>query len=678
MYFGDIHILDIAVIVAYLAVVIVLGFRESKKVTGEEGFFLAGRSLGRVYQFFLNFGNATDANGAVSTVSLVYRQGVSGIWLGFQLVFVNPYYWFMNVWFRRVRLVTMADLFTDRLGSRGLATFYSLFQIMIAVFVIIGFGNLVTYKISSALIVKSESAWTVEDRSAIEGYQELNALVKTSATTPLDEPSHARLNELRERQASGELKSFISALRPVPFYIGYTLVVGVYVILGGMAATAVNEVIQSLIIIVFSVLLIPVGFAAIGGAGELAERVPMEAFNLFSSQGDGQINIYSLLAVLLVAVIQINGIIGNMGIAGSATNERAARYGAVSGTYAKRVMFVLWAFTGLIAVALFQGPTALSDPDLAWGTMSRELLGPGLLGLMLTGVLAANMSTVAAQTVSASALFVRNLFQPIFPNRGEKTALLVGRFAMVGALGFGVVAASMMTSVFSALVLVQTVAVPLGATVWLMFFWRRLTVPGAWAGILLATALNIVGPFTVSQIDAIKVHPTLTARVDGVDGTPLPVYFETVAREDPADPDSPLVGSGRLHLELVVVKLLGINPAQMSNAGRFGMRFLVDAITPFIFLIGVSLLTRPPKRELIDQFYGRMKTPVGATRELEAAGIAATRAEPDRFDHTKLVRNSNWEFTKWDREDTIGFFACCAISCSIVGVFWGLLRLASG
>ena len=33
------------------------------------------------------------------------------------------------------------------------------------------------------------------------------------------------------------------------------------------------------------------------------------------------------------------------------------------------------------------------------------------------------------------------------------------------------------------------------------------------------------------------------------------------------------------------------------------------------------------------------------------------------LDDTKLLgRNSWWEFCRWDRVDTIGFLACCAVS----------------
>lgn len=681
MRFGSIHLLDALVVVAYLVLVVYLGQRKARAAAAsQENFFLAGRSLGKIYQFFLNFGNATDANGAVSAASIVYRQGVSGVWLGFQLIFLNPYYWFMNTWFRRVRLVTMADLFEDRLGSRGLATFYAIFQITVAIFVVVGFGNLVTYKISAALVVKDEAAWTAPERESVEGYRELQRLRAEAKATSLAPAAQAQLESLREREVRGELRSYITALRPVPFYLAYTLVVGVYVIIGGMAATAVNEVLQSLIIVAFSIMLVPAGFAAIGGVDQLRERVPAAMFQLIGSDGaTQQVTALSLFAIFLVALIQINGIIGNMGVAGSAKDEYAARFGAVSGTYGKRLMFILWSFVGLIAAAMFQGPEALSDPDLAWGTLSRRLLGPGLLGLMLTGVLAANMSTVAAQTMSVSALFVRNVFCLFRPDASEAACVRAGRWAIFGALALGVVAASAMDSVFSMLILLQTVAVPLGAAVMLIFFWRRLTVAGTWTGLLVATALNIVGPFALAQLPALRTHPTLTARAEAGHGELQPIYFETVARRDPRDAASALQGSGRLHLELVQLKLVGLPVEKFSAANRFAARFFVDALTPFVFLILVSLVTRPPARERVDQFYGRMKTAVGATPELEVAALAETERNPHRFDHLKLLGcDSAWEFTRWDRVDTVGFLVCCGISAGIIALFWFLLRLAAG
>jgi hypothetical protein len=74
-----------------------------------------------------------------------------------------------------------------------------------------------------------------------------------------------------------------------------------------------------------------------------------------------------------------------------------------------------------------------------------------------------------------------------------------------------------------------------------------------------------------------------------------------------------------------------------------------------------------------------MKTPVGATPELELAAMAETARNPHRFDGTKLFgANSSWEFAKWDKVDAIGFIACLGVSGGILAGFWLLLRSAAG
>lgn len=678
MLFGSLHVLDLAVAIVYFGLIVYLGYRKSRRLHGnQEDYFLAGRRLGKLYQLALNFGNTTDANSAVSVASLVYRHGVSGVWLGFQLVFLNPYYWFMNVWFRRARLMTMADLFHDRLGSRRLAAFYAIYQAALTVFIVIGFGNFITYKISSALLTKPAAVWTADERASVEEYHELRQLQTATRVGPLSPVAQARLDQLREREARGELRAYITALKPLPFYGLFALAVGIYLIMGGMAATAANDVLQGLLIVTFSLLLIPTGLAAIGGFAGLRERVPAAMFSLVGDDAGGQpITALSLFAIFLAALVQVNGVIGNMGISGSARNEFAARFGAVAGTFGKRFMFILWSFTGLIAVALFSGATALADPDEAWGAMSRRLLSPGLLGLMLTGVIAANMASIAAQAISVSALFVRNLFRPMRPDASEVASVRAGRWAIFAALTLGIGGALLMKSVFPVVVVLHTAAIPFGAAVLLMFLWRRLTVAGAWAGILVSIALNVVGPFALATIPAARVHPSLTVQTRDDTGTPQPVYFESVARARPGGPDCPWQGSGRLHLELLVLKAAGLDVEAMSPGGRFAARFFMDACTPFVFLLLVSLVTRPPSRVQLDQFFGRMKTPVGATPELEAAALTATQREPHRFDHLKLFPGSAWEFTRWDRIDTLGFLICCAVSIGIVSLFRILLRLA--
>jgi SSS family solute:Na+ symporter len=673
---GSLHPVDLAVVLLYLAAVVWIGRRAAAGTGSEEGFFLAGRKLGKLYQFFLNFGNATEPQGAVSTASFVYQQGAPGAWLSFQTVFMNPYFWFMNVWFRRVRLTTVSDLFEDRYASKKLSLFYAIFQILVAC-VFLGFGNVTAYKIASSLVVKQEVQWTAPERASVEGYHQLKALEKQAAAAPLVAEQQRELDALRDRNARGELRSYVTVLNDLMFYGVFTLVVGTYIVLGGMAAAAVNEGLQSVLIIVFSLLLIPTGLHAIGGASALAQKVPKEMFNLFGAAGGAQFTVWSLVSILLVSIVQNGGLSHNMGICGSAKNEFAARSG-VSGTYLKRFMIIMWAFAGLIAVAMF-GAGGLADPDAVWGTLSNRLLGPGLVGLMLAGVLAGTMSTLAAKALAISSLFVRNVYRQIWPDITQKQGVFYARCTIVAVLILGTVAATLMGSFYDIVNIVLTVNIPFGAAVLLTYWWRRVTAPAVWACVVLSTLVILVVPWTASKFPAYANDADL-AQVSAKPGTG--VFFTRVVHANPDDLASSYIAAptrtNRFNFEVWLVGKAGVDVAALTPTQRFTLQFFFDALFPFAVLVAVSLLTRPTEKARVDFFYGKMKTPVGATPELEAAAMEETRLNPTRFDDTKLFgRNSWWEFCKWDRVDGVGFIACCALSAAIVGVFMALLNWAA-
>ena len=675
MRIGSLHIVDIAIVIAYLLAVVYIGKRAAAGSKSEDGFFLAGRKLGKLYQFFLNFGNATEPSGAVSTASFVYQQGAPGSWLSFQTVFMNPYFWFMNVWFRRVRLTTVSDLFEDRFGSRGLSLFYAMFQILVAC-VFLGFANVTAYTIASSLVVKQESAYTAADRASVDGYRELRQLERQFATGTLASESRPQLEALRERRARGELHSYVTLLNNVAFFVVFAVVVGTYIVLGGMAAAAVNEGLQSILIIVFSLLLIPTGLHAIGGWGALAAKVPVRMFDLFGSGGVGQFSVFSLGAILLVSIVQNAGLSHNMGICGSAKNEFAARTG-VSGNFLKRLMIILWAFTGLIAVALF-GPAGLSDPDATWGALSNKLLGPGLIGLMLAGVLAGTMSTLAAKALAISSLFVRNVYRQVWPDLDQQQGVFYARWTIIVVLALGATSAWLMGDFLSIVNIVLTVNIPFGACVLLSYFWRRLTAPAVWACVILSTLFIIVVPWTASMFPALSHHQGLARTSLTPSGQPAGVFFATVVHVDANDLSTPLVGNGRFNLECWIMSKVGLPAAAFSPSQRLTAQFFFDGVFPFMVLLIGSLLTRPTDPARVAQFYGKMKTPVGATPELEVAAMEETRRHPARFDHTKLFPRSNWEFCKWDKVDTVGFLICSALSAAIVLLFIFLLKLAAG
>lgn len=614
-----IHWADLTVIAAYLAIVMIVGMRAAAAKT-EEGFILAGRKLGKFFQFVLNFGNATDANGAVSTASVVYQQGISGIWISFQTVFMNPYYWFMATWFRRARLVTTGDLFEDRFGSRPLASFYAIFQIGIAI-ILIAFGNFVGYKVTSTLL------------------------------------SHE--------------------FGPLPFYIVYTSVVAVYIVSGGLAAAAVNQALQGTLIIVFSLLLIPAGLHAAGGWHELAAKIPAGMTSIFGGTEKSQFTGWAVTAVVLVSIIQMHSVLSQMTILGAARNEYAARFGLTSGTYAKRAMIILWAFVGLIAIVLFSGPNRLSDPDTVWGATSKLLLGAGIRGLMVAGILAADMSSLAAQAVTVAGLFVRNLYGSSHPNRSAAQAVRAARVAMVVVLILSVLVATLMDNLKSVMLLILYGNVGFGAAIFMIFHWRRLTASAVWYSVILSLIVSLVVPFGAQLVPALRTRPELVRmshRADQRQTSGVPLYFDSVTVTANDETHGAPAGRGRFNFELYLLGRVGLPVEELSAGGILAAQFFFDGLFPFAVLILVSYLTPRTNPVRVERFYGKMKTPVGDTPELDGEEIAETLRHPSRFDHLKLFPRSQWEFCRWTRVDSVGFIVCCGVSGAILGGFWLLLH----
>ena len=705
MKFLGLHWIDLLILLTYIVAVLVIGKIFSHGVKGEKDFFLGGRSLGRWLQFFLSFGNMTDPGQATTTASSVYRQGAGGAWLALITLFLTPYYWFMNVWFRRVRLTTMADLFEDRFGSRFLATLYAVTMLMIAVVGVIAGGNVMALKTLQPLMVKEPAIYTAAEKQMVADYHEFVELRKQRQSASLPAASEARYDLLRDYYNRGSLQPYVTYLKPVTFYLVSTSLVAVFIMLGGLKASAVVDAIQAILVVLISTILIPFGLWRIGGADALHEKVPAVMFNLFGGDMASEYTWYSIGALLLVQLIGIAGSQHNMAIAGSAKDEMAARLGSVTGGFSKRFITIAWAYCGLIAIALF-GP-ALSDPDQAWGLMTRELLPVGLIGIMITGILGGKIALLGAQSVVLSGLVVKNLYEPLVTGKSERHYMMVARLAVPLLLAAGVLIGLFLNSVVAILKFAIVLLLVWGVPVTMLFIWRRVTQVAVLAQVLATLVLIAVVPWVVSSIPSLAQSPELMlmtrervvstqavataadvaaglAPAEGRTFTrtrriePVSVFFEEgVVRLDPKDPDSPRTGKGLFRTEVYLLKLLGFDVAGFSSAQLLTTRYLVDFLLPVLVLIGVSLVTRPSDPARVARFYARMKTPVAATLEEDAKEVEVSYANPTRFDHQKLFPRSNWEFTKWDKRDTVGFACCCALVGVVLVVFKGVLVVGS-
>lgn len=694
------HILDVLLILAYIIIILGLGRWAGKKNRNSEDFYLAGRGLGKFYQFFLNFGCSTNADQAVAVSREIYRQGMGGMWIQYLVLFLTPFYWFSTYFFRRVRLTTIGDFFTERFRSRALGGGYAVFILLLA-FLGGGVGYMVAAKTMMAMTPKPIERCTAEERLSIELFREFRIL-SMRADQGLSSEERIRLDVLSEKDKRGELRSFVSYTNPLAFYVVYAVIVGIYTMMGGFRAAAVTDAIQGILIISFSLILIPIGLSRIGGFTGLHASVPEWMFELFGSVTMSEYTWFTILAMVLANLVSIIAVAPGMATAGSARDETTARLGMIGGMFFKRLIMIFWALAGLLAIGLYAG--RIHDPDLIWGFMTRDLLFPGAVGLMLIGILAANMSTLDAGSVSYAALFIRNLYQPVRPGRSDRHYLIVGRWAIAGILLGGIAVALFIDNLLVLYKYLITIPAIFGASIWLGFIWRKLTKTSVMIQVAICLIIYAVIPNLFQALPwarrnpdfLLETQPRVVAVSTGAPGgetasgrgwteeetvpglhtiPPAGIFFEEVARSDPADPNSPKIGYGRFHAEIWVLSWIGIDFSGFRKSQLLAARFLFDALFPFLLLFLISAITRPVDREFTDRFFAKLHTPVGKTPEEEEKALEAAYQNPGMYEGQKIFPGSNWELLKWDRWDYLGFFGSWGLVGVIILLLWLMTKL---
>jgi SSS family solute:Na+ symporter len=696
------HWIDFAIVILYFLFVLWLGDRARRRMKTSEDFFIAGRRIGKTYQFFLNLGTSTSSDQAVVVSREIYRQGIGGMWIQYLVLFLTPFYWFTTFFFRRVRLVTIGDYFEKRFKSCFLAGAFAAFSLVMAV-IGIGVGYMVAAKTMMALTPKPEIRYNLEERRSVEQFREYNALRRRNESGPaLTSAENARYQELSERLKRGELRAFISYTDPATIYAIYAVIVAVYTMMGGFVAAVITDVIQGILIITFSLLLIPLGLAKAGGFAGLHAAVPDHMFLLFGSTAMGEYAWYTILAMSLANLVSIIASAPGMATAGSAKDEMTARVGMIGGMYFKRFIMIFWALTGLLAVALYSNQ--LHDPDLIWGYMTRDLLFPGAIGLMLAGVLAGKMSSLAATCVANSALVIQNLYRPFTRQRSDRHYLNAGRAMIVVSIVGGAATALYIDNLLELFKYFISIPAIFGAAIWLGFIWRRLT---KWAVILqvfLCFAIYAVIPNVFQNLEWARTNPRFVVETqpravnmavaataeDVAAGRAAKVgerisknqieeasavFFEQVARRDPADPKSPKIGLGRFNAEVWVLSWLGIDFTRFSKAQLSAARFFFDALFPFIALFLFSFFTRPLAKDDLDRFFASLRTPVQPTAEMERQALADAVRDFEKYEKEKIWPRSNWEIYKPGWQDVLGFGGSWLLVGVIIFLLWLMVNL---
>jgi SSS family solute:Na+ symporter len=259
---------------------------------------------------------------------------------------------------------------------------------------------------------------------------------------------------------------------------------GVYTIAGGLRAVIYTEVMQTFVLIVGALLLTVLGLQAVGGFSGLQASVPVDFFSMWKPSDHPAFPWTGIVfgaPILGVWYWCTDQVIVQRVLA--ARNVTEARRGTIFAGFLKILPVFIFVLPGVIAAALYTDVRGAAT-DQAFPTLVTRLLPVGLKGLVIAGMLAALMSSLASVFNSCSTLLTWDVYRKLKPGASEMQLITVGRIATGVLVVLGLAWIPFMKYISSQLyIYLQSVqayiAPPIAACFLLGLFFRRLNGAGA-------------------------------------------------------------------------------------------------------------------------------------------------------------------------------------------------------
>ena len=692
-------LIDYIVLIVYFLAMAGIGLWCMKKVKHQEDLFLGGRTFGKLFQTFAAFGAGTGANDPVNVGRNTYTSGFSGIWSVLFWLLVTPFYWISAVWYRRMRHLTLGDWFVERFESRGLGAAYSVFGIIFyMLYLSVAFtavskvcepliapgstdGSLKFYLlpiIGLVVIIYGvlgglrAAYWT----DLIQGFFIilLSVLLIPFGLSLLvenfgDPETEGMLAGFRILHQQLPAAAFELSGGEFPLYYIFCIfilnLVGIvvqphFIATGGGSAKSEHSARVGLVVGNFLKRFCTVGWALTG-------LIMLALLSVDSEIGRDPDKVWGLAAVKLLGPLEI-GLVGLM----------VACLLAALMSSADCYMLVTSALVVRNCYAAYVDREASEERYLFAGRLVGVLIISGGVCLSLTNY---DVFEQLKNAWEITVVFAAPFWIGMFWRRATRKGAWI-------TVGFS-------TFVFFVLPMVLPLAPGIRdsqefakTTPEIHRTVQRLASPADVARRNLAIRLwEEAGPAAskgsrpnvlklAEQFSETKVKSASAVfwkgGVEPLQGSP-----EMVVVEDKVNPDGTrlvvkryaegvqLRGKGFFNCDFLFYGAIGIDLDGLSREAVQALRVPLKVTIPFLVMIIASLLTRPNRKEALDRFYAKMKTPTEIDPEKDREELELSYAEPDRYDHKKLFPGTTLEFQRPGRADIAGF----ALSClGVVGV----------
>jgi SSS family solute:Na+ symporter len=302
------------------------------------------------------------------------------------------------------------------------------------------------------------------------------------------------------------LASVLEALLGIPLAVAIVvsaLFVLSYILLGGLTSAIYNEVMQFFVICAGLIPVVVVALKQVGGVSGLFQKLSTkgEAFTHpwvgLGPGGGNPIGDWIGLVLGLSFCLSFGYWTTNFAEvqrAMSAKDDNAARLTPIVGAFPKIIIPMAIVIPGMAAVLLIPGlgeSGGLPFNDAIPGLMNKYL-PTGVLGVAITGLLAAFMAGMAANVSSFNAVWTYDIWQNyIRPGRPDAYYLRVGRYTTIGGVLIGILTAFLAAGYSNINNYFQTLFSFFNVPIFLAFivgmFWRKAGRGSGFWGMLVGT-----------------------------------------------------------------------------------------------------------------------------------------------------------------------------------------------
>ena len=439
------HPLDLIIIVGYLALITFVGLRLAGRVKSARDFFLAGRSLSWWVIGLSIIGTNIGANSYVGAAGNAFSIGIAQA--NFEWIGAIP------------AMILAALVFIPLYWKAGV---YSIPEYL-------GLRYNSTVRVVAALITSIVSVFAI------------GVALWAIALT---------------------LQTYLGW----PIWVGIMVtgtIVGAYSIAGGLAAVAFTDMLQVSIMFVGGLVIVGLGISQTGGFSSFAETLISENPNHLQAYLPADHPSYPW-----------PGVIFGLGLvlspaywwAGQAILQRSlgaksqwdASAGMMFAAFGKIFVPLLIVFPGLLALVMH---AQIEYPDMALPWIIKNVLPPGISGLMFIAIIAALQSTIDSSVNSTSLMLTRDVRHVLIKNADPDNDLKVGRILTLVLLLLAMCTAPLVAELGGIFTFLQTILSlfqgPMLALLILGAFTRRATPQaGLWtliSGVIFASAASYAG-----------------------------------------------------------------------------------------------------------------------------------------------------------------------------------------